>query len=256
MSPAPAFNTQPFVVDAGRSWVDSSAFSVHGSYHDDHFRLHFNIGTDAFSRPLCRPHCLPSPVVYWYPGWWYYDEGYYGNHYDTFAGYYSPPDANLYPQQPAPPPVTTPVTPSTARELGDTYLRAGDARAAVKEYKTYLKQYPGDEDTTRALGLALLELGQTTEGVAVIATAYKAEPLLAGSPVPPDVYRDGDEGMRRNLQKVSIYANRVKSPEAWLTIVVLMQAQGRNDLARSMLDRALGAGLDRGVFDRMSEALR
>ncbi len=239
---------------------NGSGFHFNGVYANDNFRLGVHVGSDAFTRSLCRPNWCNnwcnSAVVWPYPGWWYggypwYD---YGNHYDTVYGSYYPPDPAMNP--PAPPaPVTQAVTPSTNRELADTYLHAGDVRAAIKSYQAHLKQYPGDEDAMRALGLALMENSQVTEGVAMISMAYSAEPLLADHPIPHEVFHDGAAGLARNISRASVYANRVKSASGWLAVAVLMQAQGRDELAKTMVERARGAGLQVSVADRLSSAL-
>jgi hypothetical protein len=250
----------------GRTFLDNSiggSFSsdggllLNGSYAGDRLRLAFHLGSDAFSRPFHHNHGYPIvftyPTYWGYPGWWYDDyRSYFGYRYGNIYGNGYTPEPTTY-VPPTPPQAETPV-PSTSRELGDTYLRAGDPRAAVHAYEAHLKQYPGDEDAMRALGVALIDNGQTTEGVAMVAMAYKSEPLLADRPVSRDLFR-GD-ALARDLARASIYANRSRSSSGWLTVAVYMQAQGRDDLARTMVERARAAGLETAVVDRLTAALR
>jgi len=81
-------------------------------------------------------------------------------------------------------------------------------------------------------------------------------PWLASVAVSPDVYRGGEDTFRKNLQRMSVYANRTQASSAWLALAVMMQAEGRNDQAKVMLDRARNAGLERAVADRMMAALQ
>lgn len=258
---SPSFDGRPFNHNPNRGGtsISGSGLTVDGSYSDDRWKLHLHLGSDAFRRPLCRPYGHNNPIVgaypYWWGGWGDDYRSYYGNRYGTIYGFYSQPDPAIA-YIPPPPPVTEAVTPSTNRELGDTYLRGGDARAAIKAYQAHLKQYPGDEEAMRALGLALIDAGQTAEGVAMIAMAYRAEPLLADRAIAPNAFRDGAAGLARDVAKVSIYANRVRADSAWLALAVLIQAQGRDNVARMMVERAKGAGLESGVADRLFSALR
>lgn len=238
-----------------------SGLSINGSYSDDNLKLGIHIGSDPW-RLLPRPpyHCHPQyPYVNWYPAFGYYDDyrSYFGNRYGTIYGNYSPLDpAMSAPPAPLPAPQTDTPTPSTDRELGDTYLQAGDPDAAIRAYNAHLRQYPGDENAMRGLGLALLEARKTPEGVAILAAAYRANPALADDPLPVDIYARGADTFRRNLQRVSVYANRVNSASAWLVLAAMMQAEGRPIPARSMMERAKKAGLEPAVADRMTAALR
>ena len=47
--------------------------------------------------------------------------------------------------------------------------------------------------------------------------------------------------MRRIVTRAVAHAHRVDRPDAWFMVAVLMQAEGRDDLARRMLERAQGS---------------
>ena len=266
-SNTPAFDGRGVFINPGTgpgtdgfhgSFSGGSGFTFNGSFTSDRLRLALHLGSTAFSGHRFRTRG-GVPIVWNYPVWWYDEYSpFYGNRYDVVYGYYTPLDTALVytPPAPQPAPATEAVPPSTNRELADTYLRAGDPRAAIKSYQAHLKQYPGDEEAMRSLGLALIDAGQTQEGVAMIAMAYKAEPLLCDRPFSPDVFRYGADTLSRDLARVSIFANRTKSASGWLAVAVLMQAQRRDDLARNMIERARAAGLETVVADRMTSALR
>jgi hypothetical protein len=248
---------------SGSGHVNGSGVTINGAYTDDNFKLAFHVGN-----PFSRQHdwcgdfngyptyCYP-PAYYSFPAWgsWYYPSYYDATAYSSYAGYtpaYAPPAYQPPPSYQATP---QPVTPSTERELGDTYLRAGDAKAAIKSYRAHLYANPTDAGAMRALALALIETSEFRDGAAMMSMAYTMDAALARSPVPLDAYAGGAAEMRENLTRVSLYANRVKTPSAWLSLAVLMQAEGRNALARTAIDKAQAAGLDRAVADHFRGAL-
>ena len=107
----------------------------------------------------------------------------------------------------------------------------------------------------RLLALALLAGGKADEGVALMALAYEGDTSLA--------LRSMDDGvlgtpraLRDRLNRTVTYAGKVGSASAWLTVAVLMQAEGREETAQKMIDRAQAAGLNAQVAADMELALR
>lgn len=143
----------------------------------------------------------------------------------------------------------------TNAELGDLYLRTGDAAAAIAAYRLHLDAYPSDAMVRRSLGVALLSAGRADEAVEEIASAYAGGPWLADEPIRPEAFAQGTDDLALNIELASAYANRVKSAPAWLTAAVLLQGGGRGDMALLMLDRADEAGLDAEVSGRLRAAL-
>jgi hypothetical protein len=107
----------------------------------------------------------------------------------------------------------------------------------------------------RLLAVALVETGQLSDGAATVALAYHTDPGLASKPIPPQIFGSAERA-RDDVRRVSIYANRVKSGSAWLLVAVLMQAEGRESVARSMVQKARAAGLEAAVADRLLATLR
>lgn len=140
-------------------------------------------------------------------------------------------------------------------EMGDMYLRTGDADAAITAYQAHLEKVPNDPPVMRSLGLALLSAGRAGEAVEWIDAAYRHDPGLADAPVRRGAFGADDE-YRSNLELAGAYANRVKTAPAWLTLAVLMQAGGRYEDASTMIGRAAASGLDPAVADRFRLALR
>lgn len=136
------------------------------------------------------------------------------------------------------------------RELGDTYLKLGDAENATRVYRDHLARFPGDARAGRSLGLALLLDRRPDEAFREIERAYRIDPGLASRPVRSEQFGDA-YAFRRVLDDAARAADKSDTPGAWLTVAVLMQADGRADAARSAIGRARAAGLDNAVVDAM-----
>ncbi len=140
-------------------------------------------------------------------------------------------------------------------ELGDLYLRSGDAKAAISAYQMHLEEHPSDSLARRALGLALLSDGRAAEAAESIAAAYATDPGLADRPFTTGAFASAEE-FRTNLELASAYANRVKDAPAWLMVAALLQADGNAVQAEMMLDRAVNAGLVQEISVPLRRALR
>lgn len=250
----------------GNGFVSGSGVNINGAFDDDNFRLRFHIGGPTekliprHSRHSLFGHDFHHNVVF-VPGfidgranWWYDDYSYvnYGNRYPLIQGIY--PEAQPQPEtQPEYQP--QPAAPANNKELGDLYLLAGDSKSAAAAYRIFLGENPDDSEAMRGLGLALLDLNQVKEAAAMIGMAYRTSPTLAYNRVARDAFGGDPAMLRENLRRVSVYANQSNSAAAWLTLAVLMQAEGRNAVARSMIERARGAGLEESVVRMMQTAL-
>lgn len=166
--------------------------------------------------------------------------------------YVEPERAPLVPPAAVPP--AEPEQPLTARDLGDLLLHWDEPDRAIIAYHEHLAEHPGDTQTMRMLGMALIDTGRVQEGVAMIALAHERDPNLAYSSIPGDVFGTSVD-LRRNLNRVSVYANRVNTPSAWLVLSVLMHAEGRTRPAAAMLDRAEQAGLPMELAGPMRDAV-
>lgn len=246
----------------GRTFINGgSGLTVKGSFADDNFRMNFRLGTPTGlfcdPGPGCFPKndfCFPGfPITYpIYPLY-----GAYG--YDDYAypidGYYTPIDPRLigYTPRPTPPEATPP--PPTNREIGDAALAMGYPDRAIQEYRAHLAQLPDDAEVIRLLGLALIDARDLKEGVAVVGLAYRKDPGLSDRAVPLDVFGGDRVRLRESVKRASVYARNLDSASAWLAMAVLVQAEGRRDVASRMVERARVAGLDRDVANRMVAAL-
>jgi len=131
-----------------------------------------------------------------------------------------------------------------------------DLGEATASYREHLDAEPGDGIAMRELALALLEDERVPEGVALFRHAYEVDPSLARDPI--DARALGPEAKDRLsglVRRVAIYANQGESSSGWLAITVLIQAQGRDRVARMNLERAMRAGLDRALARPIGLAL-
>jgi hypothetical protein len=159
-----------------------------------------------------------------------------------------------------PPAVSLPVVPAepaTPLEAGRSALRRGEAERAIRLLKEHLRDpaHERDGDTQRLLALALLSANRADEAAVIMRKAYRTDAGLVELPFDPVVVGEDDRRIRALTVRAVEFANREKSAEAWFLVSVLMQAQNRLVLARTILQRAVDAGLERQIAEPMSEAL-
>ncbi len=140
---------------------------------------------------------------------------------------------------------------SSDRELGDTYIKLNDAGNAIRVYQHHLEKFPGDAGAERAVGLAMIMDRRPEEGFRAIERAYRIDTGLAGVPISAQGFAD-QYTFRRVVDEATGAASKADTASAWLTVAVLMQADGKADSARNALARAKAAGLDPAVYSAMS----
>ena len=127
---------------------------------------------------------------------------------------------------------------------------------AVGAYGMHLSKYPEDWFAMREMAVALLELGRVGDAVDLMYVAYFQEPEMGIFPISSVLF---GEFSRKAMKKLVIRAvqdaNRKSTAEGWLLVAVLMQAQGRVELAGEMLDRADEFGLEAKILGGLREAM-
>ncbi|MBI1190747.1 MAG: hypothetical protein GC200_08735 [Tepidisphaera sp.] len=144
---------------------------------------------------------------------------------------------------------------ATAFERGLAALQTKEPDDAVVAFKVHLGQHPEDANSRRLLALAQLSTGQTAEAASNARAAYKADLKLASQPLSPIDLGFSDREFRDLVSRAVIQGNRDNSAASWLFVSVLMQAEGRTDVARNMLDRAQKAGLEPEVYNALAAEL-
>ena len=141
--------------------------------------------------------------------------------------------------------------PLTTIETARVLMEAGRPEEAVAWYRSHLSENPGDSAATRELAIALLESGRFLDASAMIGYIYDRMPGLASEPLPESLWGYSPLRLRRCVTDAVRYANRAPSGNAWLTVAVLMQAQGLDTPALRMVERATEQGLSPAIADRM-----
>ncbi|QYK48493.1 MAG: hypothetical protein KF838_01245 [Phycisphaeraceae bacterium] len=141
---------------------------------------------------------------------------------------------------------------STDLTKADAALAAGRASEAAALYEAHLKQN-ADEALGAMVrhGLALIESGRVSEGIAVVYQAYESDHGLADNSLRLAIPEWSEHRIRTMVSRVVGHANRNQSASSWLVVALLMEAEGRASLANQMLDRSVGFGLDQSLGMRV-----
>lgn len=145
--------------------------------------------------------------------------------------------------------------PPTDYERALAALQTKEPRDAVAGLKFYLRTHGDDAGAERLLGVSLLAAGQPAEAATAVRNAYKGDLKLAHDPISPAGLGFTEREYRDLVSRAVIQGNRDNGAASWLFVSVLMQGEGRTDLARNMLDRAQKAGLEPEVYNAMAAEL-
>ncbi len=234
----------------------TDGLTVDGSYRDDRFKLKFHVGSGYDGNDGCHKprYCATSCNTYcgyplgWTWGWGWYDSTpyvvYSGPWYGTDPFVTQGQASAATPAAPAPAAAATqPTREPTLIERADEAWQLGRPDVAAGLLKEYLRAAPDDADALRYLALTLIDQRRVEEGVALMALAYEKLPQLASRPLPASAIPGGRDAMRKRVNAVSSLANQTRTASAWMTLAVLIQGEGRSDVARRILRRATAAGL-------------
>lgn len=140
-------------------------------------------------------------------------------------------------------------------ERGLAALQTKEPEQSVAQLRAHLRTHGSDADAERLLAVSLLATGQTADAAAAVRHAYRSDLKLAHDPINPAGLGFSDREFRDLVSRAVIQGNRDNSASSWLFVAVLMQGEGRTDLARNMLDRAQRAGLEPEVYNAMAAEL-
>lgn len=245
----------PGVIWGGNCWKVGDGLTIRGHLSNDDWKLHFKLRSPDLIE------CDPPR----HPGWGYYSPWWgirYGSYINTgpVNGYYAGPvDYSLrYPQlaQPQPAaPAAEPAPELTSLEKARLYMAVGALEEAIEAYRDHLDADPEDVEAMRALGVAMLEHGRTEDGIAMVALAYRTDPMLARSKL--DLAEIGLDGRRyvSLRDRVLHFAARTDSGSAHLVGTMLLQADDKTPGAIRVLDRAARAGLSDDIVDAFRREL-
>jgi len=135
-------------------------------------------------------------------------------------------------------------------------LREEEAQRVIEELDRHVQADPDDAEVRRVLAVACLTDRDHARGCREMLEAYRTFPPLASMPFDVEALPGGTSELRDLTRRAVRMAHRSQQPADWLTVVVLMQAEGRSEVAMSVLDRAERSGLDRQLVARLRETLR
>lgn len=143
------------------------------------------------------------------------------------------------------------VAPLSTLQRADAAVMMGDAASAVELYQQHLKAEAEDSGAKIRLAFAMLETGRAADATALLHMTYSDDPALADVSLESVIPAWGSGRARRLVTSAVSHANRTGAASAWMTVALLMEAEGRRELAGRMLDRARVAGLDTDLCDRL-----
>lgn len=246
--------------------VEGGGLTVEGRYRGEKWDVGFRLGGPRIERGGC-PGGVCGPVTYWGMRPWYASSDAWGTQYVVgMTGAMQAPtgiDPNLMPG--ATGDASTGAQGGEANEVpeeltplqkGLEALWRGESGAAVTILRDALKTTPEDAQAMRWLAFALLEENRFDDAAGVMKIAYGLDEKLAGEPIDFDGLEIEAARVRKGLEKAVRHGHKAGGAGAWLLAAVLAQAEGRKDVARTLLGRAEAGGLDRSVVEAMEAALR
>lgn len=136
----------------------------------------------------------------------------------------------------------------SSTEAADQQFRAGHLSSTVEGYKQHLSLHPEDNGTKVRLALALLDAGEIADGMALLHMVYSTDPQFAATSFRDIAPAWPTARVRAAVRRSVDQANRSGSASAWMTVALLMEAEGRVSLASQMIERAVANGLDPTVY--------
>lgn len=160
-----------------------------------------------------------------------------------------------WPTTPTPPQPQPEPEPLTNVEQARFDFESGNLNKAIESYRAHLAEFPDEFGAAAELAVAMIANAREDDGVALLRLAYERDPNLAFEPVSKRVSMSA-KFWRDTVVRAVRHANRRDSGSCWLTVAVLMQAEGRPQVGLRMLERAEQRGLDRAVATPLSAAMR
>lgn len=245
----------PYYYGAAGYAVSGNGFDVFGSYTSRRWKVNVSVGTGGtLVLPVAStgPAAMVNYTAWTHPLWGAMDA--YGTYYGWSRGTVVPQAGDARDNTP---PAARATDPATMNDLERAAwcLRVGRADDAVAAARRYVKANDGDAKAWRVLAVALLEGKRPEDASAVLRRAYTIDAKLAQEPIGLAELGYGTQGARDLVSRAVVFAHRSGSASAWLTVAVLMQAQGRPEAAKPVLERARKAGLEVEIVAAMSAGL-
>lgn len=254
------------------------------TYNDFRWGIHFGSGGTSVSLstgfvdydpyyPVVQRRIWPStycvPARYVTPWWGVYRPSY-GYYYPTttYVNVNSPwviptatvvtdpyltSTATYLPNPPAVAPVLDTEASLLDRAVGAMQAESYDE--AVEGFRRHLKDNFDDAEAMRQLAVAFVATRAMDDAAAMMRMAYRVDPGLAPYSINRRELGVTPGELRTFVNRSVEYANSIQSGSSWLLVAILMQTEGRNDLAKEMLERSRTTGGDRDLIDTLQAAM-
>jgi len=244
--------------------------SISGSYTGSKWSVSGHVGSSTSHLvPAWGPGGDACGSTVWNGRRWFIPYGSYSSPYAlNYRGFMQPIDSTVPrinpqllpgsgsptvdPNKPAPKP---PAPPPTTVEKARAATKNKSFAEAIKLFKEHLKSSPDDVLSSRQLAVSLIESKDVESGAALLRELYRKDPTLAEKPYAGGECGQDSSRLRDMVGRLSGHANKTGSPSAWLAVVVLMQADGRNAQAAKLLDKAKAGGLESDILTKFAAVL-
>lgn len=152
-----------------------------------------------------------------------------------------------------PAPAAAPSEPLSDLDAGALALAMDRSKESVSLLRKHMAANPDDFRAMRLLAVALLAERDTDDAAAMMKLAYRSDPALAREPM-GDMQMSAKR-LRGLVTRAVTAANRDNAASNWLLVSVLMQAEGREAVALSVLAKAKAQGLEASVHDVLAAEL-
>lgn len=142
--------------------------------------------------------------------------------------------------------------PGSALTRADFAFAADEPEEAAALYREHLATTPDDLGARVRLAITMLETGDVAGATKEIHEIYETDLSLADVSLGVTVGGWSGPRLRAAVTRTVTHANRTGEARAWMTVAILMEAEGRPELAAKMLERAEGAGLDAELASRLA----
>lgn len=254
------------------------------TYSDFRWGVHFGSGGSSVSFssgyvdydpyfPIVHRRVWPStycvPATYITPWWGVYRPSY-GYYYPTttYVNVNSPwviptstvvtdpyltSTATYLPNPPAP--VAVQETEASLLDRAVGAMQAENYDEAVEGFRRHLKDDFDDAEAMRQLAVAFVATRQMDDAAAMMRMAYRIDPGLAPYAINRRELGLTPGELRAFVNRTVEYANTIQSGSSWLLVAILMQAEGRSDVAKEMLERSRTVGGDRELIETLQAAM-
>lgn len=134
-------------------------------------------------------------------------------------------------------------------------MSEGRIKDSIALFTSLTVQFPTDARILRALAIAQAADGDVSSAADTLMRSYLMNVGLCADGMSAQDFGFSSMRWRELLRQAVVKGHSSDRPEIWFFAATLMQAEGRVEPARRMLNRAIESGLDRDLARHMTAAL-